>query len=148
MHMHPHQGPTRGNTKVEIIGLDFRYMPEYGVVPHCKFGDKIVRASFDSTVRIVCHSPPNDKVGVQMSFSVSLNGVDWVSSDSLDFSYYQEPTMTKIIPDSGPVTGGTEIFILGSDFPNMNLTTYQSGDSMEFSCKFTPIHLHMASKMI
>lgn len=64
MKMHPHQGPTRGNTKVEVVGLDFRYMPEYGVVPHCKFGDKIVRATFESTVRIVCYSPPNDKVGV------------------------------------------------------------------------------------
>lgn len=83
-----------------------------------------------------------------MSFAVSLNGVDWVSSDSFDFSYYKEPTMTKIVPDSGPVSGGTEIFIIGENYPNMNLTTYQSGDSMEFNCKFSPIHLRVKPKMI
>lgn len=148
MSMHPHQGPTDGGTKVEVVGLDFRYMPEYGVVPHCKFGNKIVRAYFDSTVRIYCYAPPNDKVGVSLSFSVSLNSVDWVTNEGFDFSYYQAPNMTNIVPDSGPATGGTEIFIFGNDIPNMNLTTYQSGDSMEFNCKFTPVHLRVAPKII
>jgi hypothetical protein len=52
--MHPSSGLTKGGTFVEVIGTWFRYMPEYGVVPHCRFGDKIVRAHFDSSVRIVC----------------------------------------------------------------------------------------------
>jgi hypothetical protein len=50
----PTRGLSTGGTNVEVVGLDFRYMPEYGLVPHCKFGDKIVRAKFDSNVRIVC----------------------------------------------------------------------------------------------
>lgn len=63
-------------------------MPEYGVVPHCKFGDKIVRAKFDSTVRIVCAAPPSDDLGTELPFEVSLNGVNWVKT-SLKFTYYE-----------------------------------------------------------
>lgn len=66
--MHPKSGLTRGGTKIEVAGLDFRYIPEYGVVPHCKFGDKIVRATFDSTVRIVCTSPANDEPATDLDF--------------------------------------------------------------------------------
>lgn len=40
----PHSGIITGGTKVTVTGAWFKYMPEYGVVPHCKFGDKIVRA--------------------------------------------------------------------------------------------------------
>lgn len=50
----PHSGLILGGTEVAVSGAWFSYMPEYGVVPHCKFGDKIVRAQFDSTVRITC----------------------------------------------------------------------------------------------
>jgi hypothetical protein len=67
-------------------------MPEYGVVPHCKFGDKVVRAQFDSTVRIVCTIPPGDDLGVILPFEVSLNGVDFTDS-GLKFSYYDIPVL-------------------------------------------------------
>jgi len=77
LYKHPNYGVDVGGTAVEIVGHTFLYKAEYGVVPHCKFGDKIVRADFDSTVRLVCHAPPNDKTGIPLSFEVSLNGVDW-----------------------------------------------------------------------
>jgi hypothetical protein len=38
----------------------------YGVIPFCKIGDKIKRAEFWSTVRIVCSSPPNDNVSASL----------------------------------------------------------------------------------
>jgi hypothetical protein len=57
LRMHPRSGLTKGDTLVEVIGYNFKYMPEYGIVPHCKFGDKVVRAFFDSTVRLACKSP-------------------------------------------------------------------------------------------
>ena len=41
--MKPHTALTLGGTKIEVIGSWFQYMPEYGVIPHCKFGDKVVR---------------------------------------------------------------------------------------------------------
>jgi hypothetical protein len=33
--IHPTAGLTKGGTFVEVIGTWFRYMPEYGIVPHC-----------------------------------------------------------------------------------------------------------------
>lgn len=137
--MHPHSGLTRGGTLVEVIGLDFRYMPEFGVVPHCKFGDKVVKAEYDSTVRIVCPSPPNAFVDDQMSFEVSLNGVDFTNT-GFTFSYYEEPIMTSVFPDSGSAKGGTPVYIEGKNFPKMK----RSG---EFNCRFTPLHEHMEPKI-
>lgn len=64
-------------------------MPEYGVVPHCRFGKKIVRAQFDSTVRIVCIAPPvpNLEEDDDTSLWVSLNGVDFADT-GVKFTYY------------------------------------------------------------
>ena len=80
LYKHPNYGVVIGGTAVEIVGFSFLYKAEYGIVPHCKFGDKIVRAHFDSTVRLVCYSPPNDNIGVALPFEVSLNGVDWTTT--------------------------------------------------------------------
>jgi hypothetical protein len=113
-------------------------MPEYGVVPHCKFGDKVVRAQFDSTVRIVCTVPPGDDLGVMLPFEVSLNGVDFTDS-GLKFSYYDIPVLQSISPSMGPEAGGTLIYIYGSNFTN-------NSNPQDFHCKFTPINMPIPPK--
>lgn len=138
--MHPTAGLTKGGTFVEVIGTWFRYMPEYGIVPHCRFGDKIVRAHFDSSVRLVCQSPPNTDVTARLPFAVSLNGVDW-STTKFEYSYYEEPVMTGIQPDMGSVQGGDEIFISGAKFTG-------NTDPKEFKCRFTPVSLSIPAKTV
>jgi hypothetical protein len=138
--MHPSSGLTKGGTFVEVIGTWFRYMPEYGVVPHCKFGDKIVRAHFDSSVRLVCQSPANTNTTTRLPFEISLNGVDW-STTGFEYSYYEEPIMTDIYPDMGSVVGGDEIYIKGDKFTNHT-------DPEEFKCRFTPVSLQIPAKTI
>jgi len=135
---HPNYGVDIGGTAVEIVGYSFLYKAEYGIVPHCKFGDKIVRAHFDSTVRLVCHSPPNANVGVPLSFEVSLNGVDWTTTGQT-FEYYIEPKISHVSPDAAPANGGTEVYFHGENFPNME------GGS-EFNCRFTPTNTKAAPK--
>ena len=134
---HPHYGVDEGGTMVEIIGYSFLYKAEYGIVPHCKFGEKIVRAYFYSTVRLVCEAPPNDEK-VALPFEVSLNGVDW-STTGQTFTYYKQPKITNLTPDAGPASGGTEVTIQGENFPNME------GGS-EFNCRFTPVNTHATPK--
>lgn len=136
--MSPHSGVIAGGTEVAVAGAWFKYLPEYGVVPHCKFGDKIVRAKFDSTVRIVCVAPPGDELGVMLPFEVSLNGVDWIDS-GLKFFYYDVPTLYGISPSLGPEAGGTLIYILGKNFTNIS-------NPVEFNCKFTPINMPIPPK--
>lgn len=86
----PHSALTSGGTPVSVVGAWYKYMPEYGVVPHCRFGNKIVRAYFDSTVRIVCIAPPAPLTDENSdnSFWVSLNGVDFIDT-GFSFSYYE-----------------------------------------------------------
>jgi hypothetical protein len=138
--MHPTSGLTKGGTFVEVIGTWFKYMPEYGIVPHCRFGDKIVRAHFDSSVRLVCQSPPNTNTTARLPFEISLNGVDW-SSTGFVYSYYEEPVMTDIYPDMGSVQGGDEIFIRGDKFSN-------NTDPEEFKCRFSPVTASIPPKTI
>ena len=138
VYKHPDMGVTTGGTKVEVVGYDFRYKPEYGMVPHCKFGDKIVRASYDSTVRIVCMSPPSDQIGAPIPFSVSLNGVDWIET-SQTFQYYIQPDIYSAQPDAGVSSGGTEVLFTGKNFPQM--------DNMDlFNCRFQPTNVKAAPK--
>jgi len=137
--MRPHRGLTRGNTPVEVIGLDFRNMPEYGVVPHAKFGEKIVRCEFDSTVRLVCPSPPNDIIGQELSFEVSLNGVDFTST-GFTFQYFEEPILETLFPESGPAQGGTEVYFRGQKIPNLPKNS-------DFQCKFTAHHIKAPPKL-
>lgn len=56
----PLSGLVSGNTLVTVSGAWFQNLPEYGVVPFCKFGDEINRATFVQTNRILCRSPPSD----------------------------------------------------------------------------------------
>jgi len=111
-HMKPHSGILSGGTVIEVMGAWFKYMPEYGVVPHCRFGDKIVRAVFESTVRIICTAPPGTELGVALPFEVSMNGVDFVNS-GFTFTYYEQPLINDVTPDSGPAAGGTPIYFVG-----------------------------------
>lgn len=128
--MYPTHGLTRGGTPVSVTGMDFRYWPEWGVVPHCKFGDHIVKGHFDSSVRIVCESPPVDDAIDNLEFEVSLNGVDWTQTGKL-WSYYKEPVMDSYLPDGGQVSGGTSVYIKGKNFPKMM-------NAKEFNARFTP----------
>lgn len=102
----PLSGLTRGGTHIEISGAWFGYRPEYGVVPHCKLGDKVQRATYWSTVRIVCVSPPNDNINQLLDVEVSLNGVDFVNS-GFKFRYYEQPILYTMKPTMGPESGGT-----------------------------------------
>jgi hypothetical protein len=138
--MHPSSGLTKGGTFVEIIGQWFHYMPEYGIVPHCRFGDKIVRAHYDSSVRLVCQSPPNSNTTARLPFEISMNGVDWTTT-GFEYSFYEEPVMTGISPDMGSVAGGDEIYIRGEKFTN-------NTDPDEFMCRFSPVSLQMPPRTI
>jgi len=91
---------------------------EYGVVPYCSIGDKIVRAQYFSTVRIVCYSPPNDNLAASLPVKVSLNGVDF-DDTGFFFSYYTQPELLALEPKSGPYQGGTEIMVKGNLFSNI-----------------------------
>jgi len=125
----PTQGLTKGGTPIEVSGAWFDERLDYGVIPYCKIGDKVTRATFFSTVRVVCYSPPNDNISAALPVKVSLNGVDWVDT-GFTFSYYTEPVLYGLVPASGPYEGGTQVFLKGNLFSNIT-------DSNVVKCRFT-----------
>ena len=127
----PTAGLTKGGTGIEISGAWFGYRPDYGLVPHCRLGDKVIRAQFYSTVRIVCMTPPNDDIYNELPIEVSLNGVDFVDS-GFKFHYYEQPLLFNMTPSCGPDSGGTEIFLTGAKFSNIS-------DPNNYLCRFTPL---------
>lgn len=104
-----------GGSPLEISGAWFDFKPEYGLVPHIKIGDKVVRALFSSTVRIVCETPPGDNLVDSHPISISMNGVDFIDT-GVEYSYYQDPKIASIFPTSGPNTGGSDVYIFGANF--------------------------------
>lgn len=126
----PSAGYTTGGTLVEIDGTWFDYQPQYGIVPHCKFGNTIVRAHFDSTVRLVCSSPASPGTNAHLDFEVSLNGIDWTYTN-FTFAYFDPPKMTGIYPDMGSIEGGEHVYFTGEGFTNHT-------DPQYFKCKFSP----------
>jgi IPT/TIG domain len=78
--MFPHSAIMSGGTTIHVSGAWFKDMPWHGVSPHCKFGDRIVRGSFDSTVRITCLAPPGKEIGQLLPMEISLNGVDFTDT--------------------------------------------------------------------
>jgi hypothetical protein len=136
----PHGGQREGGTNVLVAGAWFDYQPQYGVIPHCKFGDIIVRGTYLSTVRIVCQSPPSDQSNIQVPIYVSLNAQDFTDTGFM-FNYYDRPVVTRIEPDSGSEAGGTQIRLFGNQFSNKS-------DSAEFLCKFTSKEMNIPPKTI
>ena len=129
--MRPHGGISTGNTLLTLRGAWFKYMPIYGVKPYVKIGDKVAKCIFESTVRILCRSPPNEETDTLLPVKVGLNGIDFGDSD-VTYYYYYPPIINKIIPASGPESGGTRIHVLGERFSNLT-------SASEFKCRFTAV---------
>ncbi len=138
--MWPHAGTTTGGTRVMIRGCWFKYMPEYGVIPYARFGDKIAKCHFESTVRIICMTPPNNDTETQMPVAVSLNGIDFTMTD-FTYHYYVSPIIQDISPKSGPESGGSQVRLIGPQFSNLSSGT-------EFMCRFQPVDYKSPPKFI
>lgn len=136
--MFPSAGYSKGGTKVEVLGTWFDYAPQYGIVPHCKFGSTVVRAHFDSTVRLVCQSPPSPGTNAKLDFEVSLNGIDWTYTN-FTFAYFDEPKMVGLYPDMGSIDGGELVYFVGEGFTNHTDPEY-------YKCRFTPSRLQLPPK--
>ena len=116
----PPRGPVEGNTLVTLIGKNF--YDSDGL--KCMF--KLKNVAMDSAVqyisdeKIVCRSPKTTATG-KVEVAVTLNGVqtgDSVSVDKTTFEYYAQPILNSIAPKLSTLTGGVQVTIKGSNFPD------------------------------
>ncbi|CAI2384727.1 unnamed protein product [Moneuplotes crassus] len=138
--IHPHGGPIEGGTEIVVEGADFQYNPDKGVIPHCQIGDKIVKARYESSVRIICPAPPGDSIDKKYPIKVALNNEDFMDTGKF-FHYYKNSKIKSINPTSGPSSGGTTIKMEGEQFSDLS-------DPNEFVCKFTPLNKDVPPKTV
>lgn len=112
----PAQGPATGGTVVTITGTGFQ--SGAGV----KFGSLQSSAvSVTSSTQISAMTPAESSGTVGITVS-DPNGQS--ASLPSSFTFTSGPSVTSVSPNSGPVTGGTTVTILGSGF--------QSGAGVQF----------------
>ena len=112
----PTQGPTTGGTVVTITGAGF----QTGAT--VTFGNtQSTAVTVASSTEIGAMSPPESSGTV--AITVTDPNAQSASLPSA-FTYTSGPSVTSVSPNSGPVTGGTTVTLLGSGF--------QSGASVTF----------------
>jgi uncharacterized protein YegL len=110
----PASGPTAGGTNVYIDGTDFAQ----GVKVY--FGDTEAQvATYYNSTRLWVKSPAVSTGGPVDVKVVNPDGLEGVKAQG--FTYIappppKAPTITNITPKSGPLTGGTNVYIDGADF--------------------------------
>ncbi len=112
----PSQGPTDGGTTVSIAGTGFQTGATVAFG-----GVQSTAVSMASSTQINAVSPPGSSGTVAVTVTESSS-----QSASLPsaFTYTSGPSVSSVSPQTGPVTGGTTVTIMGSGF--------QSGASVAF----------------
>lgn len=128
----PLGGPSMNNTIITVAGTNFMDYPT-----HCLFRgpcglEFTIKASSVSAQRITCDTllPPVLLELESKNFTVGIRtriGNTTVITDSdYTFFFYKQPQFTKVVPDSGPIGGSTEVQIYGS-LPNYSAYASVSG---------------------
>lgn len=116
----PPEGAYHGGTDVVVRGRNFLNT----TTAACKFGTKIVPATYISHGAILCISPPNPVGTVWVE--VSSNGQDF-SLLGAPFLYYPRTSVSSVSPLVGSASrGGTSVILQGQGFE----------DTLELSCAF------------
>lgn len=115
--INPNTGITAGGTAVFITGTDFQLGAKV------TFGNKTVNLDyyFDAT-KVKVKTPPAVSAG---PVDVTITNPDGQSFTVSQGFTYQDPqvTISSLSPNSGPVTGGTSVYVTGQNFdPNLTVT--------------------------
>ena len=108
----PPQGVELGGYEVTVIGSGFLATPNLA----CRFGSTIVHATMISKSMVTCTAPPHMPIAVCVD--VTLNGIEW-SDCAAKFAYSAAVSLHSLYPSSGPVGGGTEVTITGTNFESL-----------------------------
>jgi IPT/TIG domain len=127
--LHPEQGAAAGGTAVTIAGSNFVLTAPMW----CRFGAAVVQAAVLSNTLLSCTAPALSvrdaaQSSSAVAVSVSANGADY--SGALQFSYVTALEVTAVTPAFGPLSGGTEVVITGSNLPA----------SSDVQCQFVPVN--------
>ncbi|EKX40409.1 hypothetical protein GUITHDRAFT_113438 [Guillardia theta CCMP2712] len=128
LHAYPSSGTSDGGTTVTVVGRGF----ERGYQPICKFGERTVEGTFQSSTQAVCTSPVH--VAGNVSLSLSVNGADYTRT-VCNYQYVSGVTIVSIQPSAGSVNGGDSITVQGTGFFSGLSCKFDSSSSSDTSFK-------------
>ncbi|WP_433490815.1 IPT/TIG domain-containing protein [Nocardia grenadensis] len=101
----PDLGPEAGGTTVVLTGTDLTGATavDFGATPAASF-------TVDSNTQITAVSPAGTGLA---EVTVTTPGG---TSNNVFFTYLPVPTLTSVVPDSGPEIGGDSVTLTGTDF--------------------------------
>jgi len=114
----PSLGPDSGGSIVSIFGTSFMASAALS----CKFGEmEVVKANWITPSWIQCATPPLsgpdlERTPLDVSVSVSNNGIDFGEPFQQDFHYHRVVSVTDFHPKMGSVLGGTMVSVFGTNF--------------------------------
>ena len=114
----PASGPTTGGTQVTISGTDLGNSS----MPVVKFGAAVATVISDNGTQIVVVSPPGTAGAVDVVVATAGGMSTMAATDK--FTYFGIPAVTHISPAAGPVGGGTQVTITGT---NLGAATVKFG---------------------
>ena len=92
--MTPNNGNTMGGTRIQVKFLDNTGIFLNSERSLCQFGSTTVKAIWISTLEVICVSPPNFIMGVNLQ--ISDNGIDYLHVGR--FYYNVPPKLKRILP--------------------------------------------------
>jgi hypothetical protein len=128
----PNRGPESGGTIITLKGSDFFPFKE-DINPKdeyecdsmycnnfndtfCGFTELKVRtrATVTDSTRATCVAPPS-YYWRETRVEITLNGVEYTEDEEI-FYYYKPPFLFDVVPQEGPLRGGTSVILTGSGF--------------------------------
>lgn len=143
-YIYPRYGPKDGNTLVEVFGKNFLNFDQN---LRCGFGSREVKAIFISSTYMICYSPMSDVIQKKLPFSISLNNQQ-NTLEEINFVYYENPQVFKLVPYRTPDTGGETIKVKGQNFNPMVDLPAEIQNYNDTFCKFEDLGVTTEAKVI
>lgn len=132
-HVRAATGPTTGGTTVTITGKNFMSSGK-STVKKVLFGIKAAsHVRVASATKLTVNSPSH-AAGVVNVRVVSKSGAMSAKAKTDRYSYFRPlPTITALLPTSGPIAGGTVVTITGTHLTGATVVTFGGVPAASFS---------------
>jgi hypothetical protein len=119
----PNQGPVSGGTSVTLTGAHFT------TASAVRFG-ATAASSFTvvSDTQITATAPPGTAGLVNVTVT-TIGG----TSNSLTYSYLPAPTLTSLVPNQGPLSGGASVTLTGTQLTAATAVTFGATPAASFT---------------
>ena len=121
----PTSGPAAGGTLVTISGTNL------AGATAVKFGATTAAITSDTATQIVATSPAESAGTVDIT--VTTSGGTSATSSADHFTYAAAPTVTAVLPASGPLGGGTTVTLTGTGFTGATAVTFGTTAATSFT---------------